>query len=942
MPENLPAFESCSDTLHIVLSTLPQKDHKKFISTIEEKFYKEFKTGRKNLNNKDGVDLSNSYKPLKYFLFGNYDIAFISMIDNYKFAQKPFCAVSNNDGAFVSYQTITGICPKINKGFDLPKFFKPKIIEGTYPYLCISNLKLNNKTLIGTGLPYYKKVLESINTVIQKYSDEADKKNGILKNYFVLQTFSWFEISLIVFAHDITKLSQILVDLRNLTITDIGYTDKTERENLLKDSLYQFIPNVNYAKLNPHVFADTQSHFGISYKFLNKKEKLNLIKSHELKTEIEWHVKPGHLSELLKELEKFTNSNNKKIFKTDANTVKLITGKSDYFIDEEIKDIDGKAKFFKQISSTNPEIFEYVRKLKTKIYFDNNEAEYIPSSNKNDSIIETNRFSEVLQKHINKDIENIFKTLKKIKISRQIQEKVVKIFHTYNSGISDSILFTYFLDFKSFITRFAQEIKDKGDEFDKLYSFTNNAIENEIKKEEVKSLIVAIEQDIENHVNEYEEGYRLRLLNAYNYEEISDFSIDFSSSVQQLLSMYSAIIYRTGCLFYKNYKGLIVQLNYKESVANRVAVNYTVYHLASPEFVFTTLVKEVLNNLPYDNKRGKEYIQLYNLIFEEAKKDLWLNNFVETQSIDLDYLLVDAARFFYTFNCDTQLFYHWFWSYNLQNTQLYDSMGSISEGHLKHELLRFTMLAHFCGFQNEAILFECPVPEIRIYWERHLQNIKKSAKNLFETDGCKESFTRLKILLGENTLTKATSKSLEGFNTSFDEIKKITKNDNHPSAAQSILVSKLMSYASGSNNNESKKPNTEPLYRCSLINHFAFTKIIPQLQKGNIVLYDTELYHNLDMFIASVMYAYLKLIAAGNSNQIHLLRRNWKTGDPLQSFAKVDAEKQIYYSLDQMGGQFFLNKKKADEYYRIKNAVLQTLWHCSLLIKKTYFENNGG
>jgi hypothetical protein len=118
---------SAEQTLHIALTVLPKANSTHYVNQLKKNYYQSFNNDRlvynKGTDTKTGASKDLLYSPVVYYLFGSYDLAFISLIDNYKFAQKLLMPKLSPDAADDSqhfdtnaFQVISGTCPEITKG----------------------------------------------------------------------------------------------------------------------------------------------------------------------------------------------------------------------------------------------------------------------------------------------------------------------------------------------------------------------------------------------------------------------------------------------------------------------------------------------------------------------------------------------------------------------------------------------------------------------------------------------------------------------------------------------------------------------------------------------------------------------------------------------------------------------------------------------------------
>ena len=152
--------DHCELTLHIVLATIPQKQEKAFNTTVIENHFTRYRNQTQkycNVNSEGYYYCENDrkrttpilYNPLRYYILGNYDIAYISLIDNFKFAQRLF--EPGNDKkvqtftphTFQSFSGINTHDSKFLRSFFYEHLEKEK--KKSKYFLGICNLKLNNR-----------------------------------------------------------------------------------------------------------------------------------------------------------------------------------------------------------------------------------------------------------------------------------------------------------------------------------------------------------------------------------------------------------------------------------------------------------------------------------------------------------------------------------------------------------------------------------------------------------------------------------------------------------------------------------------------------------------------------------------------------------------------------------------------------------------------------
>lgn len=716
-----------------------------FEKEIEDVYFGDFK------GNLGYVTPDALYKPLKYFMLGDYDVVYISLINNFKFSHRLFEPISKNGKNYNThtFQNYSGFL--LNQSQDeVLNIFNPIEQSPISYFIGVINLKLNNGLFIGNGLKIIAEIYKWIDRKIN--NDEKYKKD--IKSYILTQTFSWFELSLNLFIDNPNTLSWILQQIRSLKLKDI--LSDSNNQQLLDNSLYKgLFPKTDIETLkNTSVFADTVTQFGFNSKLIESKLDDPYCKGFmdyankelQLKTEIEWQVKPGHVPNLIDFIKRddylqgffFKDSQD---YDCHAN---MVLGKCDYLLTERASSILSNFHLIRHVARKS-KLYTHIRKIRTRIYFDDLEEELL----KNQKQIKRTDFLNWDDKLKKLAIDSgkfyeYDKKLKKLKVSRHIRNKILKIFSNYNNGILDPIQFTYFIDMSVLIKNLCRYIDHESD---------LNDTETKPITEITGKLLIFIKT--------FQEAYDVRFLNGYQFESISDFDLDYNNSIQQLLSSYGIFVFHYGKLFYKDdLYAPVIQLNDIDTESDKYSINYAIHHFTSPEFVFTPLAKEVLNSLLQDEEFldiKDKYEDVISALKEEINES-YFDDLIKSGTFDLDYFIIDCIRFYITFEGDFDLYQHWIWSYNFQNTSLYDTDGMFNENHLKTEMLRLLMLQKYIrqensgqpSFYNDNSInqkISCPISHLDAYWFLHCDKLDIITDSIFENFSKNEIIKSLYIQL---------------------------------------------------------------------------------------------------------------------------------------------------------------------------------------------------
>lgn len=916
--------------IHIALTTYPKGKHKNYIKDIE-KIYKDQKKDFKELTG-IGYDKKYLYNPIKYHLFGNFDIAFISLIDTYKFAQKVFSLTGENSDPKsskniysdpINYQIQVGAARTQLNGQSLIEFFENlDKIKFHNPFLMITNLKLNNGLLIGNGKIFIEAVQEKIKLVLE---------NTV---YLILNTYNWCEITIIVLSDNIDKLGEKIQCIRELCLVECD-----NYKQIIKDSLYNsvYLNTVDENKIQySHCFVDSHSYFGVLKEYLDtKKDQINDL----CQTETQWQLKTGHFGSFRKIL-----VDEGKIFKDDFY---FKSGKTDYITLETEEDkLVSNYKIYDLLRKTK--IQKHIRRLKTTVKFIKGKEKDIKINRGIDN------FQLKLLDFQIKDLNEIDKEIKALGLSRQIRMKIMKVFHNYNSNILDPIMYVYIIDFRNFLHKLRDEIK---------LNYRN--LDNYLKKVEGVKLesIAGIEKKFVYYIEAFEDAFLDRVLNNYNYENLHDFNVDFNASATQLISIYDTLVKMKGAEFPKNdfnfsRSHLLARINEVNTESNEISINYNIHHLIDPSLIMATIHKEIINNVIKsmfvqlsidkigDNNDSLCFNSIKNLI-KSASTDYPILNL---DDFDLYYLFADIYIYFKNFNADTSLYWYWHWAYSLQNSSQYNSVGNINKDKLGQLMLRplFIIELFDAGFKSEI---SCPVPELSSDWNLLIKNIDRIILKICNVSNLGNlilAFVNATFMpLNDQDIISEFKNFVDGSTNINDTKKREVFNKLKNEAIDNRIFCKNIEWISDAK--EFKK-----------IKYRQYTFLI--LVNSDLIKIDSSNFNLLfDYYLLDCLYKFRKFNSGSQSLNfpIHLLRRDFKFGNPIPDFIKLKATKKQFkkaiigesvlddsipkeysysHSFVDPNGDFFIpDKQMFIDKMKENHEIFYRLWDIALKFKKNLF-----
>lgn len=878
------------ENITITLTKYPTQNRDEF-KPLLEKYFSDY---RKEYLDSIRNSLTSKYllRPLVYHLFSNYDAAVIGITQSEKIAQRLFTEHDDENYLNTQYQIQTGEIIKIDPSFNLQDYFSEIVevesnykentedidddkilLESKYNFTIISNFSVNKGLKLGLGIKLFEKIYKKIDDILRSE-----------KSHFLLtKSNSWFDLSITVFSNDHNWLFSKILEIRSLRLVDIWPDFKKCKDSCLY-TLYYSRERVE----NSHLFVESSSSFGIEYSAFNEDR---ISDDYEIKTLVEWKVKSGHESEFayaLKELDIFSEK------------VDYLNGKMDFLVYELNDSLKNNKTIYNALRSPNSQLSKITKQIRTNVLVDYREH-IIPEEDfqkKMGTIDEIVDFKSKLSglRYSPVEIEGVEVKLKGLKVSRHIREKIKKCFSIVNSGLTDHVLFEFYIDFEPWVNRLKDTIH---------------------KDLEFIEQLIDVEKVLLNYIEVFDNAYRNRTFNTYLFEDIHDLSVQYNASLIQLISAYNSCLNILTRDYFKDEKekarlpSFLVNINLNNTVSNDKSVNFHVHDITSPELLFASIHKEIFNFYIYNTTYlpnglaliRSEQIELLNERLSLRVFDAETTGVYHSR-LDRYNILNDLVRLMITFNWDFDLYAFWLWSFNVQNTQLYNSEGFVNEKNMKHELVRFIALKEIAGYSQD---YECPIPEFYFYWKRYYSNIQSIVKD--ELDSVKIRRIKSEVFKG--------FKLLEGYDTlnSLSIIGNVELNDNI---------------------DDLELPNSSNV---RIINFRKLNQFCAQECDGNfLTLYfklrktDLSLRCTLEYFI----YSYLLKLKDEQKSEISILRRNLDTGEPMKSFIKYGKKRNSFYMLDPQGGTFLCDQENLDKYYGYKTDVMKIIWDISLRWKLEY------
>lgn len=921
--------EDCG--VFIGLTTMPFGEEK----TFYEKEIKEgiFEGYRKNLtahlkhftpeeNQHDAAFDRYFYKPKAYALFGNFDLAIISLVEDFTISNRIFGPHSHYIKRSLSkalqphnftFKTIVGPTPDANIWNDqnedrppvnlLQKAEKTFLAQelnpsppkkSVYPFIGICSLKVNNGLLVGTGGRLLNLILRTIAQHLQ-----AAQQKGDCFEYIEIQSFSWNELTILFFSDSFKTIAKNILQLRSLTFKDLK-PDSTAPPVI--HSFYNFVNkrclirkymNKNGGKHqleHSHLFVNTHTILGYDFDLLGQQKPPDYfmdLNDEGLEFYTQWYVKPGHLKACTQRL--------KSIHQSESN-IQIIVGKGDFVYPKEGYRFLDILKVFNQGILTPNVLSRHVRKINTipRLNFTDEEMNWRPITE------EHFYFTQHIKEQVSfklAELAEIKENLQHCKVSRVIREKVMNMYVNFNDGIQDPNLYTFFIELRPFLEKVRTDIAYYAESDD--YPEVNK-----------------ISWLLDDIVDQFEKAHKNRFQQSYVMSEVTDFNIEFNGGIHQLVSTFDGAYKAISEPLEDNNISFAYVTGFSTVNSKVTSVQLNYFHLFQPETFAAVATHEASNFLllrsNFPNSPQFEELKQYFQYRDQLDTDL------ESMAT---YFLMDNITYYYAYNQDADLYAYWHWNYFLQGSTNYLRDGTINEENFQAFLTRMILLFMWHNKMDGFFLrsIKAPCIQLQEVWFKYLHKCLARAEELmaqpffqgwFEHSNNSAAYVLLSEFLNLKERGKAPkkldlNKLMVRFRKKFEQLAIGEKTEPYLHETEFVLMRR---------------------YEMDQISQ----KAMEYLERGQIFVMPISKYYSDAFYVQTLFYAYLKLLRKKNLNDNSVLFRDtqgkpWKfygPGSEVPASQRTDGS----YLFDPLGGIFVCQTDERRAYFRYRAAFLKSLW----------------
>lgn len=896
------------DTCGLVIGLIDNYSEISSKELFEKEFEKNiFAEYKKDVELYGGEIDKNLFRPAGYHLFGDCNMAILSLIDDFAFPNRVLhtghgYSDDTESKRKYSLQIINGIHTWIDGAPELLSLKEQAQAtflrtEDRYPFIGIVNYKLNNGLLIGNGI----ELLELLKRKLYQL-----KKNV---NYDIelicIDSFSNNELIVVYFAYNLSSISFFTNETRTLKLRDLAGNDNkdvTQIEELALHSLLFQSLGKQQEELHEvylleqvkdaHIFATSFSHLGYDIQL----SKCQMPNNEILSFQYQWDLKPGHYIDF-----KEVVINKKQIF-TGNIEERIMPG-------TDMMQLIVKETTFQQFQDqlnrlTNEELLQkYIRKQRINVIFSKHGM--------NKELANTEEHPELMKRlrecgFSHDDLSRLRQDLDACRVSKVLKERTLKMFGTFNNGITDLLFFSYFIELKGYLEAIRKRI-----------SYYRKTISDNISLEDFH---IWLNRMIRN----FEQAYYNRFHHNSRMLNLADLNLEYNGGIQQLISAYDAA-YKTILRKLINTEAddnCVYVSGYERVSSDKVSLRINISHITYPELYAATIWKEAINFYwDSDENNIPENIHQINiqtnkrLILDDDSirmlksrilynKDYKPDSYVHTLMFDsvneafIHYLMADAFVFKIGYMGDFDIFTFWYWHYFLQMSHFYDYEGEMRPEAFVKFLIRWLFIKRLAqeaalDMPEEYIAFDPKVAEL---WHCYIN----------------EASSFIDVLLNE----------LEKFDFM-----------NHIDAEAAHLQFMELGFKDIL---EKELPNEEIIkliegYVHALNNTLEEYAI--SFKEGKVILLQKKEGSDFP-FMRNLMFCYLQSIKGLNApynKYAHVLERDNK-GKILQN------EQYSSILADSLGGMFIYDGTKRGEYFRLRSIFYKSLWGAGSQIKKDYLK----
>ncbi len=570
------------------------------------------------------------YNPSFYYMFSKFDLLSICLTDDYQLGTQKFGSHHPDWKGKYPFQFQTIIGPSPNK--DTIELSKETFLNPTNcPLIALCQLKINCSFIIGGGIEILKIFIEAIN---EHFNDYKQKNSSSCIHILVNNSFSWHDLTILVFSNSYIDILKYIVNLRELTLNrllkDSHLRNRFEsiRKRLLFEKETKSKGNLKVDKnidiYESHLFSVSVTSLGFDFKYFEEysniiskcnegyeKFKFNINNIiNEKKPSLfpirRWMTKAGHLQSAINTLEFLDdcadNSSLAKIYPRLPFGVKyfVCTGRGGDLINYPINSVQddkdnniANKNYLDLKALTSKELIEFTLENRFKVDQHDIISVYTFISTFSDEVLN----DEISHVEKEKHFEPIFEDKYQHNVIKY-QTTSVGNFNQFHNYMRQGVAMVNDTRLCHSLEKYNQCIRDRllFSNFIELRESINEFLLSAINRIKLGGTLNSVNEYIGSFVDALDVAWRNRYYMSWDLSDLTDFNLEYKGGIQLIVTAvngaYKAITSNIGV------KGSFAFISGSTSVkatGRTMHLNYD--EVFFPEFFAVHVCHEAVENL---------------------------------------------------------------------------------------------------------------------------------------------------------------------------------------------------------------------------------------------------------------------------------------------------------------------------------------------------------
>lgn len=716
----------------IGFTSLPMRDEEAFVTgEIGELFRKYKERVWKNCadrRNRAAAEFKQSfYEPRAYYLFGHYDLAVFSLIDDFMFGVRNFTPF-NPDGQNemgvpdfrrgFSHQVLLGPTPKFKPSNSIVKLAQRTFLASDpLPLVAICQLKLSNELLISYGTDFLRGVVKAMYRILKKSSAESPGSF----DFILLESYSWHEVTLLVFTDSFDHPVRLIPRFRELSLGRLKTLLDGEPERDALDSP-SVLAATSRTRRDRHpdieagqpVFVTSSTTFGFSFDIgrqlrsrPKKNDLLNRIKGGTIEPFSRWFTRSGQFVEALRTVQQqagLRRSRGKLLHSFGRGDLVHPTARRALPTRQFVRELIG-IRSIKNLDDCVSAVYT-VPTFRASLQ----ELDLLQRKPQSDPIVHRHSTRRLVGSAV---IDEVKQKLKTLHVPKAVNQGVLNLLSIYNQGIQDDILYGHFLELLPFVESLLETVKSAPGEVRDLNRFLIEALHS------------------------FEYAYANRFYSSYRSWEVSDSNLFFKGGIQQLVTAYDGL-YKAMSTAVGNPRSFAFVEGRPNMATWEWALRLSFFHIFQPELLATSVLTEAAMHYigTRTDRRRRDVLGSCALPSEDAETNTRiraerlkhpLGNYLTPNWFN--HVIADLFAFNLAYLRDAQLYSWWYWNYFAASEPVYRVDGSFLDEPFHSFLLRQLVVFRLSGVNQRVVL---PSPELRAMHRLRGQDCEDFVDRLFE------------------------------------------------------------------------------------------------------------------------------------------------------------------------------------------------------------------